>query len=174
MFRVQKILLAEYEEIYEPVLVENPFTQLDDQDTAIFQYHIGLTCNWLLLGSDVFHCHENDFEIDGYVDPEIESFDLVSMLPVEFLRFHFYRKDNRYMMLLSVVHPTKGTLNASQSPLIFEFGGHSYKQHFWHTWRELVIAIRVIPPRYRYVTDSTPFASTEDQLAEENTVAQNH
>lgn len=41
MFRIQKLLLEEFREIYEPVIVENPFTQVTDKGLGIRQYHIG-------------------------------------------------------------------------------------------------------------------------------------
>lgn len=42
MFRIQKLLLEEFREIYEPVIVENPFTQVTDKGLGIRQYHIGV------------------------------------------------------------------------------------------------------------------------------------
>ena len=41
MFRIQKLMLAEYRDIYEPVLVENPFTQVTEYGEGLRQYHIG-------------------------------------------------------------------------------------------------------------------------------------
>lgn len=175
MFRVQKVLLAEYEEIYEPVLVENPFTMVDNRGEGLRQYQIGLTCNRLLFGCDSFRNFEDrpDFLGQG-VDPEIESFDLVSMFPLQFLRFHFYRKGTRCLMMLSVTQPPGRRVSTSENPMIFEFGGDVYRQHFWHTWRERVAAIRVMQPRYGQITGSSPFSSTDVQLDDEPTVAQVH
>lgn len=42
MFRIQKLLLSEYEDIYEPVIVENPLTQVTEDGIGIKQYQIGL------------------------------------------------------------------------------------------------------------------------------------
>ena len=42
MFRIQKLLLAEYPDLYEPVYVENPFTQVDKHGQGLRQYHIGM------------------------------------------------------------------------------------------------------------------------------------
>ncbi|KAI8038825.1 hypothetical protein M5D96_008734 [Drosophila gunungcola] len=153
MFRVQKVLLAEFEEIYEPVLVENPFTLVDIRGVGLRQYHIGLTCNCLLFGCDNFSKYEDEPSfVDGGLDPEIESFELVSILPLQLVRFHFFRKANRYLMMLNM------------------FGGHIYKQHFWHTWRERVATIRVMQPLYGQITGSSPFSSSDVQLDEEPTV----
>ncbi|KAH8402174.1 hypothetical protein KR009_010348 [Drosophila setifemur] len=175
MFRVQKVLLAEYEEIYEPVLVENPFTLVDFRGEGLRQYQIGLTCNRLLFGCDNFSKYEDvPAFLAQELDPEIESFDLVSMFPLQFLRFHFYRKANRCLMMLNVLQPLGKSLPVLEQPMIFEFGGHVYKQHFWHTWRERVASIRVMQPIYGQITGSSPFSSTDVQLEEETTVVQIH
>ncbi|XP_017040551.1 uncharacterized protein LOC108087620 [Drosophila ficusphila] len=166
MFRIQKVLLDEHEEIYEPVLVENPFTLVDIQGMGLRQYHIGLTCTRLLFGCDNFSKYGDvpNFLARG-LDPEIESFELVSMLPLQLVRFHFFRKANRCLMMLNVVQPFGKPL--SDHPMIFEFGGHLYKQHFWHTWRERVSTIRVMQPFYSQITGASPFSSTDVQLDEE-------
>lgn len=41
MFRIQKLMLEEYRDIYEPVIVENPFTQVTEYGEGLRQYHIG-------------------------------------------------------------------------------------------------------------------------------------
>ncbi|XP_016978052.2 uncharacterized protein LOC108043758 [Drosophila rhopaloa] len=176
MFRVQKVLLADYEEIYEPVLVENPFTLVNIRGVGLRQYQIGLTCNRLLFGCDNFSKYgdEPSFLARG-LDPEIESFELVSMLPLQLIRFHFFRKTNRCLMMLNIVQPTGSVpLTVLEHPMIFEFGGHVYKQHFWHTWRERVATIRVMQPLYGQITGASPFSSTDVQLDEEPTVVQVH
>ncbi|XP_017123169.1 uncharacterized protein LOC108143358 [Drosophila elegans] len=171
MFRVQKVLLDEFEEIYEPVLVENPFTLVDIRGVGLRQYHIGLTCNCLLFGCDNFSKYGDELSfVDRGLDPEIESFELVSILPLQLVRFHFFRKSNRYLMMLNTVAPLGKPETMLEHPMIFEFGGHIYKQHFWHTWRERVATIRVMQPLYSQITGSSPFSSSDVQLDEEPTV----
>lgn len=46
MFRIQKVMMAEYNDIYEPVIVENPFTQVTECGQGLRQYHIGSNSNW--------------------------------------------------------------------------------------------------------------------------------
>ncbi|XP_017072691.1 uncharacterized protein LOC108108948 [Drosophila eugracilis] len=175
MFRVQKVLLAEYEEIYEPVLVENPFTLVDIRGVGLRQYHIGLTCNRLLFGCDNFSKYgDKPSYLARGLDPEIESFDLASMLPLQLIRFHFFRKANRCLMMLNIIQPLGRPMAILEHPMVFEFGGHIFKQYFWHTWRERVSAIRVMQPAYNQITGSSPFSSTDVQLDEEVTVAQVH
>jgi len=172
MFRVQKVLLNEYQEIYEPVLIESPFTLVDNNGWGLRQYQIALTGSKLLFGSDNFDkhgepCDEYD-EPDVFnrgLDPEIECFDLISMVPLDYLRFNFYRQRDRYMMMLRVQsqdHQFKAEL-----PMVFEFGGHIHKQYFWHTWREHVSSIRCHNPSYHQITGASPFSSTDVHLEEE-------
>ncbi|XP_030387812.1 uncharacterized protein LOC115634299 [Scaptodrosophila lebanonensis] len=166
MFRVQKLLLSEFDEIYEPVLVENPFTLVDAKGIGVRQYHIALTCTRIVFGCDNFYkhgeqCCEPRWHSLG-LDPEIECFELVSMMPLQFIRFNFFRKGQRYIMIINVQN-----LEMQEKPMIFEFGGHVYKQHFWHMWRERVAAIKVMQPRFAHITCSSPFSSTDVQLEEE-------
>lgn len=165
MFRVQKVLLSEYQELYEPVMVEGPFTLVDAHGQGLRQYQIALTGSKILFGCDNFdkheeHCREANCFNRG-LDPEIECFDLISMVPLESIRFNFCRKADRCLMLLSVqaLRPER--------PMIFEFGGHVHKQYFWHTWRERVASIRSYQPRFYQITGASPFSSSDIQIEEE-------
>ncbi|EDW62029.1 uncharacterized protein [Drosophila virilis] len=168
MFRVQKVLLTEYQEIYEPVMVESPFTLVDAHGVGLRQYHIALTGTKLLFGCDNFYKHEEyGSEPNWYClgqDPEIECFDLISMVPLEYIRFNFYRKRERYLMMLSV-QPLEQHLPAER-PMIFEFGGHIHKQYFWHTWRERIASIRTHESRFNQITGASPFSSSDIQMDE--------
>ncbi|XP_034106112.1 uncharacterized protein LOC117569157 [Drosophila albomicans] len=176
MFRVQKLLLAEYEEIYEPVMIESPFTLVDANGQGLCQYQVALTGSKLLFGSDNFDKHEEqdeeyDFNNRG-LDPEIECFDLISMMPLEYVRFNFYRKRDRCQMMLSVQHLE--TQLRLEHPMIFEFGGHIHKQYYWHTWRERVAMLRCYQKRFSHITGASPFSSSDVQLEQELHHAQVH
>lgn len=165
MFRVQKLLLSEYQELYEPVMVEGPFTLVDPHGQGLCQYHLALTGTKILFGCDNFekheeNCHEANWFNRG-LDPEIECFDLLSMVPLENVRFNFCRKAERCLMLLSM------QALRSEGPMIFEFGGHLHKQYFWHTWRERVASIRSDEPRFYQITGASPFSSSDIQIEEE-------
>ncbi|KAH8290497.1 hypothetical protein KR054_003557 [Drosophila jambulina] len=177
MFRLQKVLLAEYEEIYEPLLVENPIVLVDFQGTGLRQYQMGLTCNHLLFGCDkiVESSRKWSWLMVKGQDHEIESFELTCILPLQFLRFHFYRKGSRYLMMITAVQPSGQPVVSKEQPMIFEFGGHRYRQHYWHTWRERVASIRAMQTRYNHITGASPFSSTDVLLEDEIiTVAQVH
>lgn len=170
MFRVQKVLLTEYQELYEPVMVEGPFTLVDAQGLGLRQYQIALTGSKILFGCDNFDKHEeHGREPNCYnrgLDPEIECFDLISMVPLEYIRFNFCRKADRCLMMLSVQSQLHEQLRAER-PMIFEFGGHVHKQYFWTTWRERVASIRSYQPRFYQITGASPFSSSDIQMEEE-------
>ncbi|ALC41693.1 CG13558 [Drosophila busckii] len=168
MFRVQKVLLNEYQEIYEPVQVESPFTLVDTQGTGVRQYQIALTSSKLLFGCDNFYKQDEHCNYYGRgLDPEIECFDLISLVPLQYLRFHFYRKHDRCLMMLSVLPPTQCAQLKSEPPMIFEFGGHIHKQYFWYTWRERVATMHIFQPQFRHITAASPFSSSDVQLDEQ-------
>ncbi|KAM8711702.1 hypothetical protein ACLKA7_012244 [Drosophila subpalustris] len=174
MFRVQKVLLSEYQEIYEPVMIESPFTLVDANGHGLRQYQIALTGSKLLFGSDNFDKHEEhsgeeynelDFSNRG-LDPEIECFDLISMVPLEYIRFNFYRQRDRCLMMLSV-QSLDHQLMTVERPMIFEFGGHIHKQYYWHTWRERVSLICCYQTRFSQITGASPFSSSDVHEEEE-------
>ncbi|EDW85637.1 uncharacterized protein Dwil_GK23187 [Drosophila willistoni] len=175
MFRVQKLLVFEFEAIYEPVLVEGPIVLVDAQGNGLRQYHMALTSQNVVFSCDNFFKNstrrgdsdEPSWEGRGQ-DPEIECLELVSLVPLECLRFNFYRRGDRCLMMLSA-HQAHQHLNV-KAPMIFEFGGHNFKHHFWYTWRERVASIRVVQPRYNEITGSSPFSSSDVQLEDELTV----
>uniref|UniRef100_A0A1I8MMS4 Uncharacterized protein n=1 Tax=Musca domestica TaxID=7370 RepID=A0A1I8MMS4_MUSDO len=161
MFRIQKLMIEEYEEIYEPIIVENPFTQVTEDGIGLRQFHIGLTRSKLLFGCDDFDSIDlADFHGQGGKDPEIETFELVSMLPLEFLKLNFFRKQQRDLMRIVVC-------GDEARPMFFEFGGHLYKRLFWNTWRERVSTIRLSQPNLFHINASSPFSSTDVHVEDE-------
>ncbi|XP_073829596.1 uncharacterized protein [Musca autumnalis] len=165
MFRIQKLMIEEYEEIYEPIIVENPFTQVTENGIGLRQFHIGLTRSKLLFGCDDFdktdledvHGHQNK-------DPEIETFELVSMLPLQFVKLNFFRKQKRDIMRIVVCGEDD---DDEDKPMFFEFGGHLYKRLFWNTWRESIATIRLLHPNLLHINASSPFSSTDVHAEEE-------
>ncbi|KAL7735153.1 hypothetical protein ACLKA6_008415 [Drosophila palustris] len=49
------------------------------------------------------------------------------MVPLEYIRFNFYRQRDRCLMMLSV-QSLDHQLMTVERPMIFEFGGHIHKQ----------------------------------------------
>lgn len=153
-------------------MIESPFTLVDADGHGLCQYQIALTSSKLLFGSDNFDKHEEHGEeydepdvSNRGLDPEIECFDLISMVPLEYIHFNFYRQRDRCLMMLSVQsvdHQLK-----AERPMIFEFGGHIHKQYYWHTWRERISLIRCYQSRYNNITGASPFSSSDVHMEEE-------
>ncbi|EDW01074.1 uncharacterized protein LOC6559247 [Drosophila grimshawi] len=177
MFRLQKVLHTEYNEIYEPLMVESPFTLVDAHGVGLRQYQIGLSSSMLLFGCDNFYKHGSEQCGDpnwqyNILDAEIECFDLISLVPLEYVRFNFYRKYDRCIMMISV--PPNGNQLPPDRPMIFEFGGHIHKQYYFQTWRECVACLRTFLPRLRHINGASPFSSTDIQVDEVQHIAQVH
>ncbi|KAM7347480.1 uncharacterized protein ACRADG_007047 [Cochliomyia hominivorax] len=167
MFRIQKLMLEEYRDIYEPVIVENPFTQVSECGEGLRQYHIGLTRSSIIFGCDDFDATDlEEFHYRG-LDPETETFQLVSLMPLQFVKFHFYRKRERNIMRVSIC-------GEEEKPMLFEFGGHLYKNLFWNTWRERVATIRLLHPNLFHISCASPFSSTDVLTEDEICYAQVH
>ncbi|XP_055840996.1 uncharacterized protein LOC129908500 [Episyrphus balteatus] len=171
MFRIQKILLANFQEIYEPVLVENPFAEVTEDGIGIRQVQLGLTPTKILVGADVFEngstCCSCSLTYLSIVekDPEIECFELVSVLPLEILNVTFFKKNMRMIMNVRI---------SEAKNMFFEFGGHLSQNLFWNTWRERIATLKQIGPNLFNLTGSSPFSSTDVIPDEEEVTASIH
>lgn len=82
---------------------------------------VGLTRSNIIFGCDDFDYSDlEDFHYKG-LDPEIETFQLVSLMPLQFIKLHFYRKKDRNIMRVCIC-------GEEEKPMLFEFGGHLYKR----------------------------------------------
>ena len=83
-------------------------------------YFAGLTRTKIIFGCDDF----DSIDLDEYyykgLDPEIETFQLVSLMPLQFIKLNFCRKRGREMMRICIC-------GEEEKPMLFEFGGHLYK-----------------------------------------------
>ncbi|KAB0799908.1 hypothetical protein PPYR_07788 [Photinus pyralis] len=112
------------------VLVESPFAQTTRDGKGIRQVHLGLTPTKLILAADVLPpVSMLDVTYLPGVDPDIETFELVAVYPIECVN-------------LSVFHRRKRqTLKAhfcTDRILYFELGGLVKRNMFWNLWCERV------------------------------------
>ncbi|CAD7091206.1 unnamed protein product [Hermetia illucens] len=161
MFRIQKLLLCEYKDFEETVLIESPFAQVTEFGIGIKQVQIALTSTKLIIGNDTFDKSKtNDLTnvLFDNQDPEVETMELNSMFPLEFLYIKVFRRGTRQIMKVSV-----GTAKI----LWFEFGGHLLKNMYWNIWRERISALRAQQPRFQPFdspTKTTPITSSTTTL----------
>ncbi|XP_055909561.1 uncharacterized protein LOC129944265 [Eupeodes corollae] len=170
MFRIQKLLLADFQEIYEPVLVENSFAEVTEGGIGIRQVQLGLTATKIIIGVDVFKSNSlNDCYLTNLSlverDPEIECFELVGILPLEILNVTFFKKNNRQIMNVRVFE---------EKNMLFEFGGYLSQNLLWNTWRERIATLKQIGPNLFHLTGSSPFSSSDVIADEEEVTATIH
>lgn len=128
--RIQKLLFSDYCDFEDMVLVESPFAQTTREGKGIRQVHLGLTPTKLILAADVLPpVNLLDVNYLAGIDPDIETFELVAVYPIECVN-------------LSVFHRRKRqTLKAhfcNDRILYFELGGLVKRNMFWNLWCERV------------------------------------
>lgn len=94
--RVQKLLFSEYCDFEDLVLIESPFAQTTKDGRGLRQVHLGLTPSKLILAADVLPAISLENVLyNPLVDPEIETFELIAIYPVECVNLSVYRKRKR-------------------------------------------------------------------------------
>lgn len=115
--RIQKLLMTEYNDFEDTILIESSFAQVEENGHGLRAVQLGLTSNSFIIAQDVFNVdYSNIFYYDHSmdVDPEIETLELSSIIPLDCLTLRTYRKGFR--LILKIVLCT-GQI------LFFEFGG---------------------------------------------------
>lgn len=129
--RIQKLLSAEYSSFYEDILVESPFAQLSKRMKGIRAVQIALTEKNLIIASDIF-LHEEKALMENRVDTEVETLELLQIVPLKFLKFKLTRKGLHDKFFMKVIYKK----NPHRVWKVFEFGGHFMKHFFWDVWNE--------------------------------------
>ncbi|KAJ8967263.1 hypothetical protein NQ314_002991, partial [Rhamnusium bicolor] len=94
--QVQKLLFSEYCDFEDMVLIESPFAQTTKDGKGIRQVHIGLTPSKLVLATDVLPPVEfGNFRYIPGIDPDIETFELIAIYPVDCVNLSIYRRRKR-------------------------------------------------------------------------------
>lgn len=154
--RIEKLLATEYENFKENILVESPFTQVSESGKGIRAVTIGewnlnfrnfirhsnprtidrnsfyfsaLTQNNLIIATDVFL--SNNFQVPSNVDPEIETLELIKVIPTQHLHYYLTNKNRKFYLKVSYKPP-----NGPSKTLRFEFNGHLLKFFYFNLWME--------------------------------------
>lgn len=93
--RIQKLLLSEYCDFSDTVLVESPFAETTRNGHGLRQVALGLTPQRLIVAADVFKKNTNNFLCPVDLDPSIESFELVSVYPLEYITLSVFARRQR-------------------------------------------------------------------------------
>ncbi|CAH1117516.1 unnamed protein product [Phaedon cochleariae] len=128
--RVQKLLFSEYCDFEDMVLIESPFAQTTKDGIGIRQVHLGLTPSKLVLATDVLPPVEYvNFSYFPGIDPEIETFELIAIYPVECVNLSVYRTKRTQALKARF---------CNNKVLYFELGGFEKRAMFWNLWCERV------------------------------------
>ncbi|XP_060531514.1 uncharacterized protein LOC132705099 [Cylas formicarius] len=128
--RVQKLLLSEYCDFEDMVLIESPFAQTTKEGNGLRQVHLGLTPSKLILATDILPPIDSEnFDFSPLVDPEIETFELIAIYPVECVTLSVYRRKRRQALKARF---------CNNRVLYFELGGFERRGMFWNLWCEKV------------------------------------
>lgn len=135
--RIQKLLSSEYSNFYEHVLVESPFAQLSSHMRGICAVQIALTDRNLIIASDKF-LHKGMLLTRSHVDADIETLELLQIIPLKLLRIKLTRKGLHDRFYMKVIYKK----NPKRIWKIFEFGGHFLKHFFWDVWSDKLHEMR--------------------------------
>ncbi|XP_028140313.2 uncharacterized protein LOC114334472 [Diabrotica virgifera virgifera] len=128
--RVQKLLFSEYCDFEDMVLIESPFAQTTKDGKGIRQVHLGLTPSKLILATDVLPPVEYvSFKYSPGIDPEIETFELIAIYPVESVNLSIYRTKKNQSLKARF---------CNNRVLYFELGGSKNRAMFWNLWCERI------------------------------------
>lgn len=131
--RVQKLLQNEYCDFDDTILIESPFAQVTQNGIGIKQVQIGLTLNKIIIATDVFHENSSNIFHTRNIDPETESLELITIVPLDLIKLKVYRKNER--QLLKITYCTQRTM-------YFEFSGFLLRNLFWNIWRDKILMMR--------------------------------
>lgn len=92
--RIRKLLLSEYRELSETILVESPFAETTRNGRGVRQVTLGLTPTRLIVAADILQANPDFFCPPG-IDANIESFELVSVYPLEYVTLSVFRRRHR-------------------------------------------------------------------------------
>ncbi|KYM79718.1 Ras guanine nucleotide exchange factor E [Atta colombica] len=125
--RIHKLLLSEYHEFSETILVESPFAETTRNGRGIRQVSLGLTPTRLIVAADILQTNPGFF-CPSYIDASIESFELVSVYPLEYVTLSVFRRRRRRTLKARFID---GRVN------YYELGGERRRVP-WKIWCEQI------------------------------------
>ncbi|KZC07664.1 PREDICTED: uncharacterized protein LOC107185775 [Dufourea novaeangliae] len=121
--RIQKLLASEYSDFSDTILVESPFAETSKHGRGIRQVSLGLTPTKLIIAADIFRGMQH-FCPRG-LDPSIESFELISMYPLQYVNLSVFSRRHRKTLKARF---SDGRAN------YYELGGIQKRNIFWSKW----------------------------------------
>lgn len=126
--RVQKLLLTEYIDFHDTVLVESSFALVTSKGVGLQAVVLALTEKYLIQAADFF-CEDSSPQKTPFIDVEIETLELISLWPLEFLSLKLCaRKSRNYLKVYT----------ETGRKLYFEFGEHILRMFYFNIWADRI------------------------------------
>ncbi|KAK0073547.1 hypothetical protein PV326_013302, partial [Microctonus aethiopoides] len=126
--RIEKLLLSEYKDFSDIILIESPFAETTRNGYGIREVALGLTSSKLIIATDILRS-SNEFIYPSNIDPSIETLELISIYPLEHVNLSIFRRRRRKTLKARLVD---GRAN------YFELGGMNNRDIFWRLWCQQV------------------------------------
>ncbi|XP_018330224.1 uncharacterized protein LOC108740412 isoform X2 [Agrilus planipennis] len=124
--RIQKLLLSEYCDFEDVILVESPFAQTDRDGKGLRQVNLGLTPTKLIMAADVVNSNKRkDCRIFRDLDADIVDFELISVFPLQYARVSIFHRRRKCTIKVKF---------CTNKVWYFELGGTEKRQTIWRTW----------------------------------------
>lgn len=129
MNRIQKLLLDEYKDFDDTVLIESTFAEISNDNVknynkGIRQVQLAITPLKFIVANDKMNCkikllkyNKNSYRLD----PEIDTLELISILPLNLISIECI--EYKLMKILQITYCTK-------QQRYFEFGGF-FRKNVW-------------------------------------------
>ncbi|XP_076235750.1 uncharacterized protein LOC143180102 [Calliopsis andreniformis] len=128
--RIQKLLSSEYSDFSDNILVESPFAETTRNGRGIRQVSLALTPSKLIIAADVFK-DNSEFFCPRDLDPSIESFELISVYPLQYVALSVFNRRHRKTDI-NAIRFVDGRAN------YYELGGIQRRKLWWKKWCEQV------------------------------------
>ncbi|KAG7206904.1 hypothetical protein KM043_000799 [Ampulex compressa] len=125
--RIQRLLLSEYWDFSDTILVESPFAETTRNGHGIRQVALGLTPSRLIVAADVLKDKFDEFLCP--IDPSIANFELVSVYPLEYVTLSIFRRRRRKSLKARFI---------DGRTRYYELGGIRGGKIYWNVWCEQV------------------------------------
>lgn len=147
--RIQKLLLTEYNDFEETILVESSFAQINPKGIGIAEVILGLTETNFIIAGDFFPPPELTLikiPTNIVVDPETESMELISVIPLTLLKLKLCARNTRNFIKVIL---------ATGRKMYFEFGEHLMRRFYYNIWADRIFTIN----QTKYIASSTTTSS---------------
>ncbi|XP_076393958.1 uncharacterized protein LOC105662203 isoform X1 [Megachile rotundata] len=122
--RIQRLLASEYTDFSDTIIVESSFAETTRSGRGIRQVSLGLTSTKLIIAADVFR-GTPDFICPHDLDPSIESFELISVYPLQYVTLSVFNRRRRKTLKARFV---------DGRTTYYELSGIQRRNLMWQKW----------------------------------------